>query len=253
MVRLRTIGLWLSLSGVFVACNDAPVAPVAAKDSVASPIPAPIVEAAFKNGSREITAPALDSIFERQGESYHEEIVLTDTLSSGKVIVVTSIVPQGYGCHACGALLKGYEWSNTGKPELNKEYYLGLHGSFGSPGPVSIRPIGKDAFAYFIEDGFTNMGITVVDRTIMMPVNNKAAELLYLDESDMTNEGDCDSAANNCYSYKTVIKIDSTTVGPVYDLLVHKKGTNLLPEKSVVSIDSLLRYRFDGKRYRLYP
>jgi hypothetical protein len=95
------------------------------------------------------------------------------------------------------------------------------------------------------------MGITVENRVVLKEKELKAEQLLFLENSSMSNTGDCGGEKSPCYAYQSFVSLDTTVSSAVYDILVRKKGTVLKADKQVKTIDSLIRYHFDGKKYTI--
>jgi hypothetical protein len=202
-----------------------------------------------KGNAREVSGVDIDSFFNRKAGLYKEIVTYTESLPD-KVIVATSITPDDYDCHSCVPLIKCYEWRrDSSDVGLEKEYYLGMYGSFGKPAFVHIVSIGKKEFAYLIESGFSNMGITAVNTLLVKEVNGKPVPLLYLEESDRSNSGDCNDKDNPCYSYESKLGFETDSTNAYYDIFVRKKGTIVTQDKQLQKIDSLTRYSFKRDKY----
>jgi len=240
----------LTVGCMLMACNNNTPEQPKQSETPPSGVEDIVIPKQVQKATRPVTGADIDSFFKSSGETYIETMYQTDTPSVYHVVVTTYITPADYDCHSCAPLIKCYEWlHDSSNVSLEKEYSLGLYGSWGKPASVRIKPIGKKEWAYFIEDGYTNMGITSFKKSIIKEMNGKATMLLELEESDIDNSGDCDDKEKPCYTYRSAISLDTTVNTPVYDILIHKKGTILTNDNQVQSIDSLIRYRFDGNRY----
>jgi hypothetical protein len=200
--------------------------------------------------SSKIKSHEIDSIFQKQNEEYIERIMRVDTLAPNRLIVVTYIAPDDYMCNDCPPLLKSYEIEAGNKFTLKKKYYLGQYGNFGKPCPLKIKNIGKKEIAYFLEDGFTAEGITSENLYILKETGMKIKKVLQLENSGMNNSGACDDVKKPCYSFRSDYYLDTLMSDTnYYDLIIHKKGTELNPANKITKVDSLMKYRFEQEAY----
>ena len=96
--------------------------------------------------------------------------------------------------------------NNQWKVETNHQYVQKM-GTFGvAPQPQLIK-IGKDNYGLFFEDGYTGMGVTSSQVSIIAKVNGEYKVVLVDDDFYQDNEGTCGKDVHiECYKYSSKIK-----------------------------------------------
>nr|WP_159105259.1 hypothetical protein [Herbaspirillum sp. B39] len=172
-------------------------------------------------------------------------------------VLIFSSITVDMDCHACAPYLSFFEFVKQDAGWDLKIYDIAAYkaGSWGKPPDISIKVIGEEKYAVFMEDGYMAQGWTVTGTSIHARIGDSFKEIFNL----LTSQGDPEG--NGWTGRMTIIP---TTTG-FYDIEVRREGIpgpeNLIFLNSandfkmdVADHDEKVRpidiFKFDGQRYR---
>ncbi|QDD65591.1 hypothetical protein EJD96_16200 [Herbaspirillum seropedicae] len=172
-------------------------------------------------------------------------------------VLIFSTITVDMDCHACAPYLSFFEFVKEDAGWDLKIYDIAAYkaGSWGKPPDLSIKVIGDEKYAVFMEDSYMAQGWTVTGTSIHARIGDSFKEICNL----LTSQGDPDG---NGWTGR--LSLIPTNTG-FYDIEVRREGIpgpeNLVFLDSahdfkadVADYDGKVRaadtFKFDGQRYR---
>ncbi|WP_263377536.1 hypothetical protein [Granulicella paludicola] len=189
----------------------------------------------------------------------HAIVILDSTYvqkSIRKHLLVTSAAADGEDCHACGAQVDAFVFSQTQRGWTAEivDNDIAQTGAFGSAGKALAVLYGSDVhgFEISLEDG--GQGITNANEVFIAPVSDHFRPVLSLTtESD--NLGSCGSTDTEtevghdpCAQTKSVVRFMKSIHQGFFDIAVQESGTAIAAQ-GLVRTDGRKLYEFDGGKY----
>lgn len=173
-------------------------------------------------------------------------------LSDGAVtkhLLVTSTIPNGAKCHACGAVIGAYVFTNrAGRWVLdNADRDVLMFGAWGSAGTAKSIEFAPEVYGFSLTISEMAQGTEGTVEQFVAPVNGTYQPVLTVDLED-DDLGNCDSALSNCYQNKATTKfLKARRVFP--NIETTRVGTRLGAGGKVVPANERVVYAFDGAKY----
>jgi hypothetical protein len=172
-------------------------------------------------------------------------------------VLIFSSITVDMDCHACAPYLSFFEFVKQEAGWGLNIYDIAAYkaGSWGKPPDLSVRVIGEEKYAVFMEGGYMAQGWTVTDTSIHARIGDSFKEIFNL----LTSQGDPEGNG-----WSGTISLIPTTTG-FYDIAVTREGIRgpqdlVFLESAndfkldVADLDDKVRphdvFKFDGQRYR---
>lgn len=108
------------------------------------------------------------------------------------IVLVFATANKDFDCHPCAPHLSFLEFENVNDNWSLVTADIGVFqaGSWGQAPRLSVRVIGDERFAVFMEDGYTAQGWTVSSTTILTRIGDAFKEVLCILDSELFPEGE---------------------------------------------------------------
>jgi hypothetical protein len=183
----------------------------------------------------------------------YAKFILFDTINvkgQKQIIIVTQNSPSDYKCQSCSPILALYMFSQISpfKWQLKHRSLFAQEGNWGAASDTKLISGLENNFYIITTPGVTLQGITMLDLHLFTLINNDFKKVLSFEEFEADNAGNCDEKSNNCWSFNSTIKfLQNKESNP--DLEIHRKGTEQNSAGSIIKIDKIAKFKFDGSKY----
>ena len=181
------------------------------------------------------------------------KLLLIDSvlISNGKYLLVIIDAKPASIDFPCSPIQWGYIFkAQENKWLFEKRQLISQLGNWGNSPEITVKKIGANHNAYFIESGITNQGFTEVSLLCFSFLNGTFTCLLNLPDAYTDNFGNCDSVEKkDCY--ETNFSYQLLPAGKeYYDLSVRKYGNHFDTENLNQNFDSTLIFKFNCSSFK---